>query len=170
MLLFYACKRSFNWQAPTSHVKEGQVNYGHCLVKGFMPKETFCIKGVIDCYFFMCAHVFSHCSCGDILLYIARNTSSCSCSAHFLCKNDLLNQKGGERKMFCDKIMFVHLCICIYMYTNICICIITLLSQPFACKYCTFHGKGHPLAVVTVFPFCFLQEPFLSQRQSKKVL
>ena len=35
--------------------------------------------------------------------------------------------KREEKKMFCDKIVFVHLCICIYMYTNIRIRIITLL-------------------------------------------
>ena len=107
-------------------------------------------------------------SCGDIALYIAGNTFSRSCSAHFLCKNDFLSQKGG-RKMFCDKIVFVHLCICIYTYTNIRIRIITLFFMPFACKYCTFHSKGHPLAVATVFPF-FGKNHFLSQRQSKNVL
>ena len=105
-------------------MKEGLVNYGHCLVKGFMPKETFCIKGVVHCHFFMCAHDFSHCSCGDIALYTVGDTSSHNCSAHFFCKNDFLSQKGGK-KMFCDKIVFVHLCICIYMYTNIYIRIIT---------------------------------------------
>ena len=97
-------------------MKEGLVNYGHCLVKGFMPKETFCIKGVVQCYLFMRAHDFSHCSCGDISLYIVGDTSSHSCSA--FAKMIFWAQKGGE-KMFCHQIVFIHLCICMLAYVYV---------------------------------------------------
>ena len=115
---------------PTSHVKEGLVNYGHCLVEGFMPKETFCTKGVRHCHFFMCAHVLSYCSCGDIVLFIAEDTSSRSCYASFFSFSFLqkwfFEPKREGKKMFCYQIVFIHLRICIHMYTNISICIISL--------------------------------------------
>ena len=117
----------------------------------------------------MCAHVFSYCSCGDIALYIAGNTSSRSCSAHFLCKNDLLSQKGGEKKKFCDKIVFVHLCICIYMYTNIRIRIITLFFSHSHVNIVLFKAEDTFSRSYCV-PFFFCKKPFLSQRQRKNVL
>ena len=119
MLLLFVQKVIQLW-VPTSHVKEGLVNYGHCLVEGFMPKETFYIKGVRHCHFFMCAHVLSYCSCGDIILFIAEDTSSRSCCAFFFFlflfgKNDFLSPKGRGKNVLLSNSVHSFT----YMYTHV---------------------------------------------------
>ena len=138
-----------------------------------MSKRKFLPKGGCPMLlFYACTCLFSLFMWGYCTVH-SRGHSSRSCSASFFCKNDFLSRKwgGGGGEMFCDKIVFINLCICIciYMYINICTRIITLFFQPFACKYCTFHGKGHLQPQLLGSPlFFFYIKPFSSQRQSKK--
>ena len=125
-----------------------------------MPKETFYIKGVVHCYFFMCANVFSHCLCGDIALYTTGNTSSRSCSAHFLCKNDLLSQKGGEKKCF-----VIKQCSLIYVYVYTCILTYVYALLPFSFS----HSHVNIVLFKAKDPFFFfLQKTIFEQKAKKK--
>ena len=132
-----------------------------------MSKETFYIKVVVHCHFFMCAHVFSHCSCGDIALYIVGNTSSRSCSAHFLCKNDLLSQKRGKKKCF-----VIKQCSFIYVYVYTCVLTYVYALLPFSFSHSHVNNvffKAEDTSSCSYFvPFFFFLQKTIFEPKAKK--
>ena len=116
----------------------------------------------------MCAHVFSYCSCGDIALYIAGNTSSRSCSAHFLCKNDLLSQKGGEKKCF-----VIKQCSFIYVYVYTCILTYVYALLPFSFSHSHVNivlFKAEDTSSRSYYVPFFLQKTIFEPKAKKKCL
>ena len=117
-------------------------------------------------------HTYVHCylflfdyPCVNIVLFMTKDTP-------FFCKNKIFEPKGfsfskKKKKKFYDNIVFIHLRICIHMYTNIHIRNITLFFQPFTCKYCTFHGNGH-LQLQLLCSFFFFSVKIIFQPKAKK--
>ena len=96
MLLFYVCKRSFNFRYQFHTRRENQSTTGIVLKKVHAQKKIFCIKGLPNVTFYACKMSFNY----RYKYHMRRENQSTT--------GVVLKKVHAQKKIFCIKRIFLH--------------------------------------------------------------